>query len=89
MRHKTMKRLLAVALAALAQQWGAEEYLIPLEDYFANSSLYAAEGYARVLEENGLDILDYQTMADGHIWSFPSYFESGVNPVHRMYIYQP
>ena len=75
---------------ALAQQWGSEEYLVPLEDYFANSSLYAAAGYKRVKESGGVDILQYQTMSDGHIWAFPSYFESTTNPTYnRTWIYGP
>ena len=75
---------------AVAQQWGAEGYIVPLEDYFANSSIYAAEGYARVKETSGLDIIDYQTCADGHIWQFPSYFESTTNPTYdRVWVYGP
>lgn len=75
---------------ALAQEWGADGYLVPLEEYFENSSIYATEGYARVKENSGLDILDYMTEADGHIWSFPSYFESTTNPAYdRMWVYGP
>ena len=72
------------------QQWGEEGYIVPLEDYFEHSSYYAAEGYARVLEESNLDILDFITGADGHIWTFPQYFESTTNPTNnRTWVYGP
>lgn len=70
--------------------YGAEGYFLPLEDYFEHSSYYAKAGYDRVLEESGLDILDAITMSDGHIWTFPSYYESLTNPAYeRTWVYQP
>lgn len=75
---------------AQAMLWGEEGYLIPLEEYFEHSSYYAKQGYERVLETRGLDILDYMTLSDGHIWSFPTYSESLTNPPYaRMSIWQP
>ena len=75
---------------ALAMSWGEEGYIIPLEDYFENSSYYAAQGYERVKETTGMDILDAITSSDGHIWTFPSYQETLTNPTYsRMYLYQP
>lgn len=75
---------------AQAMLWGEEGYLLPLEEYFEHSSYYAKQGYERVLENSGLDILDYMTLSDGHIWTFPSYMESLTNPPYaRMYIWQP
>lgn len=75
---------------ALAMSWGEEGYLIPLEDYFENSSYYAAQGYARVKESTGMDILDAVTASDGHIWTFPSYQETLTNPTYcRMFLYKP
>ena len=75
---------------ALAQQWGSEGYLLPLEDYMEHSSLYLAEGAARVKETSGLDIVDYMKASDGHLWAFPKYYESTTNPTYdRMWVYGP
>ena len=75
---------------AMCMLWGEEGYIVPLEDYFANASYYAAEGYARVKENSGLDIVDYVTSSDGHVWTFPTYQETLTNPPYaRFWIYQP
>lgn len=75
---------------AQAMVWGEEGYLLPLEDYFENSSYYAAAGYERLKENGGLDIIDYMTLSDGHIWSFPQYQETLTNPPYaRMYVWKP
>lgn len=75
---------------APVRQWAEEGYVVPLQDYFEHSSYYAAEGYARVLEQSGLDILDFMTQPDGNIWYFPVYYESITNPTYsRCWIYQP
>lgn len=75
---------------ALAMQWGEEEYLVPLEDYFENSAYYSVEKYAQIKEEIGLDILQEMTSGDGHIWGFPSYQETITNATYaRMWVYQP
>ncbi len=75
---------------ALAMQWGEEEYLVPLEDYFENSAYYSSQGYARVKEQIGLDILKEMTSGDGHIWGFPIYQETITNATYaRMWVYQP
>ena len=75
---------------AQAMLWGEEGYIIPLEDYFEHSSYYAAEGYARVKETSGLDIVEYMRTSDGHVWTFPQYQETLTNPPYaRMHIYQP
>lgn len=75
---------------AQAMAWGEEGYIIPLEDYFENSSYYAAQGFERVIDVSGLDILQYITTTDGHIWGFPSYSETKTNTAqYSMLIYQP
>lgn len=75
---------------ALAMQWGEEEYLVPLEDYFANSSYYAVPKYEQIKEKRGLDILQQTTSGDGHVWAFPSYQETITNATYaRMWVYQP
>ena len=75
---------------ALAMTWGEEGYIIPLEDYFENSSYYATEGYARVKANSGLDIVEYTRSVDGHVWAFPSYMESLSNPPYaRFFLYYP
>lgn len=75
---------------AQAMVWGEEGYLLPLEDYFEHSSYYAKEAYDKVKENGGLDILDYMTLCDGHIWSFPKYLEALTSQNYsRMYIWYP
>ena len=75
---------------ALEMTWGEEGYIIPLEEYFENSSYYAMQGFNRVKEESGLDILGAVTASDNHVWSFPSYQDTLTNPAYcRMYLYQP
>lgn len=75
---------------ALMQQWGKEGYILPLEEYFEHSSIYAKEGYARVKEASGYDILASSTSSDGHIWQFPNYVESTTNPQYdRTWVYGP
>ncbi len=75
---------------AQAMQWGGEEYIIPLEDFFANSSEYAVPKYNQIKEEIGTDILKEMTSGDGHIWAFPSYQETITNATYaRMFVYQP
>ena len=75
---------------AQAMSWGAEGYIIPLEDFFENSSYYAAEGYERVYNNLGLDIVEYMRTSDGHVWTFPAYAETVLNPPYaRMWVYQP
>ena len=75
---------------ATAMTWGEEGYIIPLEDYFEHSSYYAAEGYAKLKEDIGLDVVEYVTSSDGHCWTFPAYQDTLSNPPYaRMWIYQP
>ena len=75
---------------ALAMQWGDEEYLVPLEDYFENSAYYSVNKYEQIKEEIGLDIVKEMTSGDGHVWGFPSYQETITNATYaRMWVYQP
>ncbi len=68
---------------------GEEGFFVPLEDYYANSSYYAVEGYKK-WEDRGVDVLDFATTADGHIWQFQKMVDSLNNPTScKMWVYRP
>lgn len=75
---------------AQAMQWGEEGYIVPLEDYFEHSSLYSKENFERTKNELGLDIIDYLSTADGHLWQFPQFTVSTTNAqTDRTWVYGP
>ena len=69
---------------------GSNGIIIPLEDYYENSSVYYKEGFERVLNEQGVDLYKFITSADGHIYNVPKYNETLTNPTYaRIWVYQP
>ncbi len=71
-------------------EYGQEGMLLPLDEYYANSSYYFAEGFQRVLDTENIDILNNIKSSDGHIYTVPQYTESITNPCYtRIWVYKP
>ena len=70
--------------------YGDAGVLIPLNKYYANSSEYLVPQAEKLLEDGGIDILKYITMADGNIYTIPQYNESLMNEFSTvLWIYKP
>ena len=65
--------------------------LIPLNDYYENSSYYLAQAAAEVLEADGIDVKKALTSYDGNIYAVPGYTGSYVNPpaASAFWLYRP
>lgn len=75
---------------AVVSEYGQAGMFLPLDDYYENSSYYFVEGFKRVLETEGINILENIRSADGHIYTVPQYTESVTNPCYtRLWVYQP
>lgn len=71
-------------------EYGQEGMLLPLEDYYENSSYYFEEGFKRVLDTENIDLLSVIRSSDGHIYCVPQYTESLTNPCYsRIWVYKP
>ena len=67
--------------------YGADGMIIPLNEYYENSSFYLKQGLEKVKEK---EILKYITSADGNIYTIPRYNESLQNEfVNVLWIYKP
>ena len=75
---------------ATVLEMAENEMIVPLDDYYENSSLYYAEGFERVKESKGYDLLELIRSADGHIYTVPKYNETLTSPCYsRMWVYKP
>ena len=69
---------------------GSNGIILPLEDYYENSSVYYKEGFEKVLNDQGVNLYKFITAADGHIYNIPKYNETLTNPAYaRIWVYQP
>ena len=74
----------------IVSEYGQAGMFIPLDEYYENSSYYFAEGFKRVLETEGINILEIIRSADGHVYTVPQYTESVTNPCYtRIWVYKP
>ena len=70
--------------------YGEAGVIIPLNKYYENSSEYLVPQAQKLVEDGGLDIIKYITMADGNIYTIPQYNESLVNEFATvLWIYKP
>ena len=70
--------------------YGEAGVLIPLNKYYENSSEYLVPQAKKLVEDGGIDILKYITMADGNIYTIPRYNESLMNEFSTvLWIYKP
>lgn len=70
--------------------YGEAGVLIPLNKYYENSSEYLVPQAKKLVEDGGIDILKYITMADGNIYTIPQYNESLMNEFSTvLWIYKP
>ncbi len=75
---------------AVVAKYGNDGMFLPLDDYYENSSRYYKEGFERVLNNGGIDILETIRSNDGHIYTVPQYNETTTNPCYsRIWIYKP
>lgn len=75
---------------AVVSKYGNDGMFIPLEDYYENSSRYYKEGFQRVLDTEGADLMEAIRSSDGHIYTVPQYNETTTNPCYaRIWMYQP
>lgn len=75
---------------SVVSEYGQAGMLIPLDEYYENSSYYFAEGFKRVLDTEGINVLDAVRSSDGHVYTVPQYTESVTNPCYtRVWVYQP
>lgn len=72
-------------------KYGEAGMLIPLNDYYENSSYYLAQAAAEVLEADGIDVKKALTSYDGNIYAVPGYTGSYVNPpaASAFWLYRP
>ena len=74
----------------VVSEYGQAGMLIPLDEYYENSSYYFAEGFKRVLDTEGINILENIRSADGHIYTVSQYTVSVTNPCYtRIWVYKP
>ena len=70
------------ALAAdVVSTYGESGVIIPLNDYYENSSYYLKPQLEAYEEETGIDLLKYITMSDGNIYGMIRYNESLQNEI--------
>ena len=70
------------ALAAdVVSTYGESGVIIPLNDYYENSSYYLKPQLEAYEEETGIDLLKYITMSDGNIYGVIRYNESLQNEI--------
>ena len=67
--------------SASISTYGEAGVLVPLNNYYANSSEYLAPSIEKMKEDTGLDLYKYLTMSDGNIYTIPAYNESLQNEV--------
>ena len=73
--------------SALCANYGANGMIIPLNQYYENSSYYIKEALEKVKDKN---IMNYLTAADGNIYTALSYNEILQNEfTHVLWIYKP
>ena len=77
--------------ADTVHKYGEAGMLIPLNDYYENSSYYLAQAAAEVLEADGIDVKKALTSYDGNIYAVPGYTGSYVNPpaASAFWLYRP
>ena len=82
--------LVATLSDANIATYGGVGVLLPLNKYYENSSEYLVPQAKKLVEDGGIDILKYITMADGNIYTIPQYNESLMNEFDTvLWIYKP
>lgn len=70
--------------------YGEAGVILPLNQYYENSSEYLVPQAEELLSNGGLDVIKYITMADGNIYTIPQYNESLMNEFQTvLWIYKP
>ena len=72
-------------------KYGEAGMLLPLNDYYENSSFYLAQAIERVKEADGVDAAAQLRTYDGNIYAVPEYTGSYLNPVgpSAFWLYRP
>jgi len=75
---------------AVVDKYGTDGMFLPLDEYYENCSKYYKEGFQRVLDNGGMDIMEAIRSSDGHVYTVPQYNETITNPCYaRIWMYKP